>query len=305
MKYFDYTDVPAFLHDTELVSLLCADASYGELVEKFLVDDFLVIDPSMKVPFFAEVRDYVGAAERGDPSLRWIVKEISEEDALGAAMGSICFFLDFFTHTISAPTVVTRIGGKTYKATKIIAKAEQLTGANYTDIPQLKEQLLLDLVNRWIYCDEDRNPNNYMIRYTSAGDQVVIAIDFSNVDLLFPGAKIKGRAESFGWERIEKTRYLTPLKVEHFSGYDMEFFGMRFDAFAKVGRKMLLELCKGCLRFRPDKAVLAKTVTDNILKRIEYVHEYFDGQFPRVAASAAKEKYKDMGQTFTRIYKEK
>ena len=159
-------------------------------------------------------------------------------------------------------------------------------------------------MNRWIYCD-DRNPNNYMIRYTSRGEQVVIAIDFSNVDLLFPGAKIKGRAESFGWERIDKTRYLTPLKVEHFLSYDMEFFGMRFDAFAKVGRKMLLELCKGCLRFPQDHAALAKTVTDNILKRIEYVHDYFAGEFPKVSVVKGKEKYKDMGSTFTNIYKEK
>jgi hypothetical protein len=305
MKYYDYTDIPAFLHDKDLISLLCADRSYPELRERFLGDDFLTLDPEIKIPFFAEVRDYVGACERDSPHLRWMVKEVSEEDSLGAAMGSICFFLDFFTESISAPAVVTRIEGKSFKATKIITKAEQLTGANYTEIPQLKEQLLLDLVNRWIYCDEDRNPNNYMIHYTTRGDSVVIAIDFSNVDLLFPGTKIKGRAESFGWERMEKTRYLTPLKAEHFHGYDMEFFDMRFDAFARVGRKMLLELCKGCLRFQPRHATLARTVTDNLLKRIEYVHTYFSSQFPKVAQSPEKEKYRDMGNTFRNIYKEK
>jgi hypothetical protein len=296
MSYFDYADLVAFLHDEDLIHLLCANTSYPDLLERLLKDDFLQIDSAMKIPFFAEVRDYVGAKEKENPEHHWIVKKVSEEDALGAAMGSICFFLDFFTKTISAPTLVTRIGGELYKGAKIITKAEQLTGANYTDISQLKEQLALDLVNRWIYCDEDRNPNNYMIRYTSKGDQVVIAIDFS---------KIKGRAESFGWERMEKTRYLTPLKVEHFLSYDMEFFGMRFDAFAKVGRKMLLELCKGCLRFQPDHGALAKTVTDNILKRIEYVHDYFQGQFPRVSPAKGKEKYKEMGRTFTKIYKEK
>ena len=161
--------------------------TYPEVLERFLADDFLTIDAGMKVPFFAEVRDYVGAAEKADPENRWIVKQVSEEDALGAAMGSICFFLDFFTKTISAPTAVTRIGGKLYKAAKIITKTEHLSGTSYTGIPQLKEQLILDLVNRWIYCDEDRNPNDYMIRRTSRGDQVLIAIDFSNVDLLFPG----------------------------------------------------------------------------------------------------------------------
>ncbi|HUI73265.1 MAG TPA: hypothetical protein VL354_22300 [Spirochaetia bacterium] len=305
MSYYDYTDLEKFLHDEDLIHLLCADTQYPQLLERLLKDDFLVIDSGMKIPFFAEVRDYVGAAEKADPQHHWIVKPVTEDDALGAAMGSICFFLDFFTKTLSAPTLVTRIEGNLYKATKIITKAEQLTGANYTDIPQLKEQLLLDLVNRWIYGDEDRNPNNYMIRYTSQGNQVVIAIDFSNVDLLFPGTKIKGKAESFGWERIEKTRYLTPLKVEHFLTYDMELFDMRFDGFKKVGRKMLLELCKRCLRFQPDCSALAKTVTDNLLKRIEYVHDYFVSQFPRVSRPKAKEKYKDMGSTFTKIYKEK
>jgi hypothetical protein len=296
MTYFDYTDLRTFLHDEDLISLLCAEVTYPQLLERFLVDDFLAVDSAMKIPFFAEVHDYVGAVEKGEAQHHWVVKQVSEEDALGASMGSICFFLDFFTKTVSAPTVVTRIGGRLYKAAKIITKAEPLTGANYTDVPQLKEQLALDLVNRWIYCDEDRNPNTYMIRFTSRGDQVVIAIDFSNVDLLFPGTKIKGRSESFGWERIEKTRCLTPLKVEHLREYDMEFFTMRFDAFAKVGRKMLLELCKGCLRFQPDHADLAKTVTDNLLRRIEYVRDYFTGQFSR---------FKDAGTAFTRMTKEK
>jgi hypothetical protein len=299
MSYFDYTDLKTFLHDDDLIHLLCADATYPELVERLLADDFLRIDPDSKVPFFAEVRDYVGAAEKADPKHSWIVKKVSEEDALGAALGSICFFLDVFAKTISAPTLVTRIDGQLYKAAKIITKAEQLTAANYTDVTQLKEQLALDLVNRWIYCDEDRNPNNYMIRSTTRGDQVVIAIDFSNVDLLFPGPKIKGRAESFGWERMEKTRHLSPLTAEHFLSYDMEFFGMRFDAFARVGRKMLLDLCKGCLRFQPDHAELAKTVADNLLKRIGYVHDYFAAQFPRV------EKYKEAGRAFTNISEEK
>ncbi len=283
MSYFDYTDRAAFLHDQDLIHILCADLAYTELLERFLVDDFLALDGGMKIPFFAEVRDYVGAVDKADPQHCWIVKQVSEDNALGAAMGSISFFLDFFTRTISAPTVVTRIGGKMYKAAKIITRTEQLTGAGYADTPQIKEQLLLDLVNRWIYCDEDRNPNTYLVRSTSRGDQVVIAVDFSNVDLLFPGTKIKGRQESFGWEKIEKTRRLTPLKVEHFQAYDMEFFDMRFEAFAKVGRKMLLELCKGCLRFQPDHADLAKTVTDNLLKRIEYVHDYFAGQLTRVS----------------------
>ncbi len=305
MAQFDYSDVKGFLHDDELVRLLCADRTFPRLLEDFAVDDFLSIDRSMKVPFFAEVRDYVGAAERADPRALWIVKPISAEDARGPAMGAICFFLDFFTRTISAPTIVTRIDGAVYKATRIITHAEQLTGANYTDIRQLKEQLVLDLVNRWIYGDEDRNPNNYMVRYNSRQDQIIIAIDFSNVDLLHAGTKITGNPKSFGWQRMEKTRYLTPLKVEHFQGYDMRFFDMRFDGFRRLGKKMLLDLCKVCLRFQPDRAKLAKTVAENILTRVDYVHDYFSRMFPREAAPEKEDKYSAMGQTFTKIYKDK
>lgn len=304
MAHTDYSDVASFLHDKELIRLLCVDCTYPELFEALTVDNFLAIDRSLKVPFFAEVRDYVGAAERGDPGAHWIVKPI-EKDDLGPAMGAICFFLDFFTHTISAPSVITSIDGSLYKATRVITRAEQLSGANYTDISQLKEQLVLDLVNRWIYCDEDRNPNNYMIRYNSRNDQVIVAIDFSNVDLLHPGSKITGSAKSFGWERMEKTRYLTPLKVEHFHGYDMRFFNMRFNGFLKVGKKMLLELARGCLRFHPDRVKLARTVTENILARIEYVHTYFAGKFPAEARAEKDDKHSDMGKTFGDIYKDK
>jgi hypothetical protein len=234
-----------------------------------------------------------------------MVKPVAAEDALGPAMGSICFFLDFFTHTISAPAVVTRIDGALYKATRVITRTEQLSGANYTDIRQLREQLVLDLVNRWIYCDEDRNPNNYLIRYNSRNDQIIVAIDFSNVDLISEGQKITGLPKTFGWTRKEKTRYLTPLKVEHFAGYDMRFFDQRFGGFRKVGKKLLTDLARQCLRFHPDRAKLAKTIADNLLARIEYVHGYFAGKFPPVTAPEKDDKYGDMGHTFTSIYKEK
>ncbi len=45
MSYFDYTDLKAFLHDDDLIHLLCADATYPELVERLLTDDFLAHRP--------------------------------------------------------------------------------------------------------------------------------------------------------------------------------------------------------------------------------------------------------------------
>jgi hypothetical protein len=302
MKHFDYSDMDNLVHDRELIQILYHDVGYEELKDRLLADDFLVLDPSVKVPFFAQVRDYMGARERRDPQSQWIVKPVHDTGILQTGMASVCYFLDFFTHTVSAPAVLVRIGGVFYRASRIIMKAEQLSGAQYTEIPRLKEQLLLDLINRWIYCDEDRNPNNYMVRYNSRNNQIVIAIDFSNVDLLYEGIKIQGRSNRFGWERMEKTRYLTPLKLEHFLIYDMSFYNLRFDGFRKINRKMLLDLCRRCLRHDADRESLARRITGNLLQRIEYVYNYFTGQFPLNAAVQENEKHKDMGQVFGDIY---
>ena len=54
MNHFDYTDLTAFLHDQDLIHLLCADTTYADLLDRLLKDDFLQVDPGMKVPFFAE-----------------------------------------------------------------------------------------------------------------------------------------------------------------------------------------------------------------------------------------------------------
>jgi hypothetical protein len=68
---------------------------------------------------------------------------------------------------------------------------------------------------------------------------------------------------------------------------------------------MLLDLCKGCLRFHPDPVKLAKTVAENLLERIAYVHGYFAGKFPREAAAGKDEKHSDMSKASTKIYKER
>ncbi len=64
---------------------------------------------------------------------------------------------------------------------------------------------------------------------------------------------------------------------------------------------MLADLAKTCLRFQPDRAALSKKIADNLIARIEYVREYFNGKFPAVL-KAGPEKYKDMGKTFRKIY---
>ena len=84
----------------------------------------------------------------------------------------------------------------------------------------------------------------------------------------------------------------------------MKFFDMRFDGFRKVERRCSRTFARGACASIPT-VKLARTVSDNILARIAYVHEYFSGKFPRESDAEKEEKYRDMGQTFTKIYKEK
>ncbi len=305
MKYYDYSKVNDFLHDRELQELLCTNYSFDDLFNLFIKDDFLEFDPSIRIPFFAETRDYRGAREKEKPDTVWIAKPIKEDEVLKIEMAMICFFLDFYTHTLSAPQIITKIDGTLYKATKLI-RAEQLSGANYTEIKQLKEQLLLDVINRWIYFDEDRNPNNYLLKYNTKNDQIIIAIDFANADLLTEEMKVKGLEDKFGWERFEKTRYLTPLKTENFINYDMDFFNIRFDYFNKLNVDELRDIADSILRFNEDRKNLADRISRNIKNRIDYVYNYFSEAVPKYCCVKRKTRdiYKDMGKAFNRIYNE-
>lgn len=300
MEYFKYDDVKSFIHDEDLIKLLCYDKTSEQLFDLFTQDDFLQIDTGTKIPFFAEIRDYRGAVEKNAPESQWLVKPIKGKDVIETEMAMISFFLDVFTHTISVPIVVTKIDNVLYKATKLINKAEQLSGSNYTVYPELIEQLLLDMINRWISYDEDRNPNNYLIKYNTKNRNIILAIDFGNCDLLEKEIKIKGLAKGFGWQRKEKTRYLTPLKSENFIAYDMAFYEMRFKYFKELNSKILFNMCNKALRFDPDREKYAKIIVNNILRRINYVYKYFLSKIPEKIEE--KTTYDVMGKSFSQMY---
>jgi len=300
MKYFNYANIKSYVHDEELLKLLCYDRKFSELLEMFIKDDFLKIDEGTKIPFFAEIRDYRGAVECNATESQWLVKPITGRDVIESEMAMIAFFLDLFTKTLSVPVIVTKIDNVLYKATKLIVKAEQLSGSNYTVYPELIEQLLLDAINRWIYNDEDRNPNNYLIRYNSKNKSLVLAIDFGACDMLHKEIKIKGLAKNFGWQRKEKTRYLTPLKSENFLGYGMDFYEMRFKYFKKLHGKLLFSICRKALRFDDNKTKYSNLITNNILRRINYVYKYFDSKIPKTKDS--DKEYSAMGESFQRMY---
>jgi len=299
MSYYNYTDINSFLHDEELIKLLCFDREFDELIDIFIQDDFLKIDQNMSIPFFAEIRDYRGAIESDNPDFKWLVKPIKGNDMIGTEMAMIVYFLDFFTRSLSVPVIVTKIDGVLYRATKMILRAEQLSGANYTVYPELIEQLLLDMVNRWIFCDEDRNPNNYLIKYNSKNSNLILAIDFGASDLLSDGMKIKGLSKQFGWQRKEKTRYLTPLKAEHFMNYSMDFYNMRFELFNQLTTQIIAEVCHKVFRFNPEKEKYSQLITRNIQRRINYVYKYFSSQLS--GKIEAKRDHSVMGKSFQGI----
>lgn len=297
MSYFDYTDLKNFVHDQEMIQLLCYDKTFEELLELFTKDDFLKVDEGMSIPFFAEIRDYRGAIEVDNPESKWLVKPIRGNDQIETEMAMIVYFIDVFTQSLSVPAILTKIDGTLYRATKMIMKAEQLSGANYTVYPELQEQLLLDMINRWIFYDEDRNPNNYLIRYNSKNQNLILAIDFGNCDLLTEEMKIKGLAKEFGWQRKEKTRYLTPLKSEHFLKYSMDFYNMRFNYFQKLTTEFLVSLGLKALRFEDDRDRYAQIISKNILRRISYVHKYFSAKIPKIQEEIVPSD-SGMGKTF-------
>lgn len=296
MGFYDYTNTKKMIHDKDIIELLCFDTPYEKLLQSFTSDNFLQVDSSMAIPFFAEIRDYRGATEVQAPEKKWLIKPIKGKDIVESGMAMIAYFIDFFTNTLSVPIIVTTIDGVLYKATKLVEKAEQLSGANYTVYPELYEQLLLDIINRWITYDEDRNPNNYLIRYNSKNQNLILAIDFGNCDLLFNEMKIKGLMKQFGWQKTEQTRYLTPLKTELFLKYPMDFYNMRFNAFKKLTREILTELTEKALRFDPDKENNIKIIPTNILRRVKYVSGYFGSKIPTDVEPTSGDR--GMGQSF-------
>ncbi|HEB31174.1 MAG TPA: hypothetical protein ENI15_09920 [Spirochaetes bacterium] len=298
MGYYNYADITNFVFDKDLQKLLCLDRDFENLLSDILKEDFLEIDATLRIPFFAETRDYVGAREKDDPDATWIVRQVSGDDIIQTEMATICYFIDFYTRAPSAPIVITMINGTPHKATKLMTRAEQLSGANYTEDKQLMEQLLLDIINRWIYFDEDRNPNNYMIKYNSKGDQIIVPIDFLNVDLIADKIKIKGLSDRFGWERKEKTRYLTPLKSENWLNYDIKFFDIRFDLFKELDKPFLVNVCNKILKWNEERDELSGKIAGNLVDRVQYLYSYFKSHISEESVDRTKKKYSDMGRAF-------
>jgi len=167
----------------------------------------------------------------------------------------------------------------------------------------------VDLINRWIFFDEDRNPNNYLVISNSKNRQFMVAIDYDKADMLSETMKITGLPGKFGWVRTEKTRFLTLLRPENFEGISIDEFEGRLRAFAAISREELAEMGrKVFLGFCDDPSAMAHRVAENIIRRREYVDTYFRSMFKthmETKDSCQDSEYSAFGQSFLDMHKRK
>jgi hypothetical protein len=297
----------AELADVELIKYFYLDKDPGALVERLDSMRFELVESQDEVPFNAQVKSYFAARdEDGDP---WIVKPVAtEQEMIYHRSCMLAYLLDHMTGTLAAPTTATLIDGKKYRVTKVVRHAMQISSYNYMEAPFLG-LLRADLVNRWIYFDEDRNPNNYLVITNKANKPFIVAIDYDKADMMSEAMKITGMEEKFGWLRTEKTRFLTLLRPENFEGVSIADFDERLKAFAEVGTNEFRSYAKTAFKgWCEDADATATLVTRNFLRRREYVDRYFRLMFKAVNATentSHDDEYLAFGQSFLDMHKKK
>jgi hypothetical protein len=293
------------VNDKSLIHLFFLDKSLDALIEKMRSLSFSP-NEGVCVPFNAQLRDYRGATDSDGEC--WIIKQIAPEEAFFFRLCELVYYMDFEMETLSAPTICTKIGKDFFRATKVIPQATQISGYNYLEEP-IKKVLARDLINRWLSFDEDRNPNNYLVRTNSMNLPLIVAIDFNHIDLESEKMKITGEENRFGWIRTEKTRFLTLLKPENFDKYSIEDFESRLELMMKIPEKQLIDIChllfKGVVTRPESKSSL---IVSNIVARRAYIDGYFRKFFlPRSKDKSGKNDagYLSMGKSFVDYYEKK
>lgn len=295
------------VQDKDMMKHLYLDLSMNELIAKM---NHLALVPQKSdnaVPFFAKVRGYLAAVDEDGSD--WLIKEIPREEMHMHKIQEVAYYVDVLLKTLAAPTIVTSIDGKYYRATKVIAHAMQAGSYNYLEEP-LKKMIANDLINRWLFFDEDRNPNNYLIFHDTDNTPFPIVIDYNKADLETENMKIAGDPDKFGWFREEKTRFLTLLKPENFEKMSIEDFEERLDCLKAINRGQIMDICtKICTSDCVDNAqVTIEKITKNILFRAEFLNDYFRKWFKKKDLIAEKEiddRYAGLGKSFLDFYKDK
>jgi len=292
---------------------LAADAGDAELIRYFylsmktetVVDKLNKLELTLStcqddVPFNAQVKSYYGACDQdGDP---WIVKPVANADEMFYHRAcSMAYLLDHRTGTFAAPTTAVLIGGKRFRVTKVVPHSVQISSYNYMEAPFINI-LRADLVNRWLFFDEDRNPNNYLVIHNSKNRKFVVAIDYDKADLLSETMKITGMPEKFGWLRAEKTRFLTLLRPENFDGLSIDEFDARLAAFAAITMKEMVSLAQKAFEgYCADPEAMATKISGNLMRRREYIDTYFRNMFKSGAETISNSQqtdYSAFGQSF-------
>jgi hypothetical protein len=259
------------------------------------------------VPFNAAVKGYFGAVDEvGHP---WILKPAAnQKEIVYHRLCGLAFLLDHAMGTLAAPTTLVRIDGKPYRATKVVRNSIQISSYDYLSQPFVNI-LRADLVNRWLFFDEDRNPNNYLVITNRANKPFVVAIDYDKADLESEKMKITGNPEKFGWFRQEKTRFLTLLRPEHFQGVGIEIFDERLRSLTAIPAEEISALARGLLEgYAPDASDLSARITSNILARREYIDQYFRKMIKpaaQVEDLGHEADYSMFGSSFLNMYKDK
>lgn len=295
------------LADERLIRFFYLDVSTEEALERMDSLSLELCEDQRDVPFNAQVKGYAGAMD-SDGDL-WILKPSpSAAETLYHRECSLAFLLDHWMGTLSAPTTVFKIGGKEYRASKVIRNSIQISSYNYMESPFIG-WLRSDLVNRWLYFDEDRNPNNYLVIRNAADRPFVVAIDFDKADFDSTDMKIEGMDDRFGWIRGEKTRFLTLLRPDNFMGVPIEAFEPKLSAMTGIPpdalRRMAFRLVDGYCASPEDAS---ERLASNIERRRSYIDSYFRRMFKPESATenvSNSDDYSMFGPSFLSAYGKK
>ncbi|OHD17698.1 MAG: hypothetical protein A2Y38_01080 [Spirochaetes bacterium GWB1_59_5] len=292
------------IQDESIIRSFYLDMDTDAALSKIDSLSIKITEKQQDIPFNAAVKGYVGAMDSdGDP---WILKPTADRsETLYHRICTLAFLIDHWTGTLSAPSTVCTIGGKDYRAVKVVKNAIQISSYNYLEHPFI-DWFRADLINRWLYFDEDRNPNNYLVIRNSKEEPFVVAIDFDKADFEATNMKITGIEGKFGWVRGEKTRFLTLLRPENFEGVPIETFDSRLKAMMSIPagelRKLARRLVDG---YAEDPDGLADNLVENINHRRNYIDTYFRKMFKLESETkniSNSDEYSMFGASFLSTY---
>ena len=293
------------VHDKEIIKYYYLNLTIDELIEKLHSLKFNFISDKSFVPFNAQLKDYIGLVD--NENNKWIAKQIDKNELFEHILFELAYYIDFMMQTLASPSILVTFNNQYFKISKIVLNGIQIGSYNYIENPFLKI-LANDLINRWLFFDEDRNPNNYMVIHNSKNEPLIITIDYNKVDLKSTEMKIKKDDKKFGWFRQEKTRFLTLLKPSNYENLTIDYFEYRLNLMMKMKREKLKKICIYLFKkYFKDYNKKAEIIVSNILKRREYINDYFRKWFKEFKEKDknGNSKYNDLGKTFFKIYKNK